>query len=436
MAAPRASERIEYVVEGGHQLSGNITPSGNKNAALPIIAAALLNEAHVKLSNVPRIRDVEALVELIASVGAETEWIGTNVLRIHARDIRPADLDPDLCGRIRASILLAGPMLARCGEVTLPPPGGDVIGRRRLDTHFLALQCLGADISVNGSYEFRASKLVGADVFMDEPSVTATENALSAAVAAKGTTILRNCASEPHVQDLAHFLIAMGGEIEGIGTNCMKIHGGRDLQPAKHRIGTDYVEVGSLIGLAAVTNSELRITNAGVEHLRSTLMGFDKLGVRCRIEGDDLIVPRMQEKKVVPDFGGHVPKIEDQPWPAFPADTISIAIVTATHCEGMVLMFEKMYESRMFFVDKLIAMGARIVLCDPHRAVISGPTRLRASRLESPDIRAGMAMLIAAMGAEGTSIINNAQQIERGYERIDERLNALGAKISRTPART
>ncbi|NNF78276.1 MAG: UDP-N-acetylglucosamine 1-carboxyvinyltransferase, partial [Rhizobiales bacterium] len=378
---------------------------------------------------------VEALVELIASVGAETEWVGPNELRIQARDVRPADLDPDLCGRIRASILLAGPMLARCGEVVLPPPGGDVIGRRRLDTHFLVLQQLGAQISVEGSYSFRSSRLVGADVFMDEPSVTATENALSAAVAAEGTTILRNCASEPHVQDLARFLIAMGAEIEGIGTNCMTIHGGRALKAAEHRIGTDYVEVGSLIGLAAVTDSELRITNAGVEHLRSTLMGFDKLGVRCQIEGDDLIVPRGQEKTVVPDFGGHVPKIEDQPWPAFPADTMSIAIVTATQCEGMVLMFEKMYESRMFFVDKLIAMGARIVLCDPHRAVISGPTKLRASRLESPDIRAGMAMLIAAMGAEGISVINNAQQIERGYERIDERLSALGARITRIPSR-
>ncbi|MEX0283775.1 MAG: UDP-N-acetylglucosamine 1-carboxyvinyltransferase [Paracoccaceae bacterium] len=435
MAAPIASERIEYIVEGGHRLSGSITPSGNKNAALPIIAASLLSADPVVLTNVPRIRDVEALVELIASVGAETEWLGQNELRIQARDVRPADLDPDLCGRIRASILLAGPMLARCGEVTLPPPGGDVIGRRRLDTHFLALQQLGVEISVNGSYQFRTKGMVGADVFMDEPSVTATENALSAAVAAEGETTLRNCASEPHVQDLAHFLNAMGARIEGIGTNCMTVHGGQPLGGVEHRIGTDFVEVGSLIGLAAVTGSELRIANAGVEHLRSTLMGFDKLGVRCVIEGDDLIVPQDQEKTVVPDFGGHVPKIEDQPWPAFPADTMSIAIVTATQCEGMVLMFEKMYESRMFFVDKLIAMGARIVLCDPHRAVISGPTRLRASRLESPDIRAGMAMLIAAMGAEGTSIINNAQQIERGYERIDERLNALGAKITRNPPR-
>jgi UDP-N-acetylglucosamine 1-carboxyvinyltransferase len=435
MAAPRPHERIEYIVEGGRRLSGTITPSGNKNAALPIVAAALLTDQPVELSNVPRIRDVEALVELIGSVGAQAEWTGRNTLRIHARDLRPADLDPDLCARIRASILLAGPMLARCGRVTLPPPGGDVIGRRRLDTHFLALRELGAEITVNGNYSFRADRLTGADVFLDEPSVTATENALCAAVAATGTTILRNCASEPHVQDLAHFLIAMGASIEGIGTNCMTIHGGRPLGGAQHRIGPDHIEVGSLIGLAAVTRSDLRIAGAGVSHLRSTLMGFGRLGVQCRIEGDDLIIPADQDLRVEPDFGGYVPKIEDQPWPAFPADTMSIALVTATQCDGMVLIFEKMFESRMFFVDKLIAMGARIVLCDPHRAVVSGPTKLRAARLESPDIRAGMAMLIAAMGAEGTSVINNAQQIERGYERIEERLNALGASITRVPAR-
>ena len=435
MAEPRAAERVEYIVEGGHRLSGAIEPSGNKNAALPIIAAALLTDQPVVLTNVPRIRDVEALVQLLSSLGAETAWTDHNTLRIHARDVRPATLDPDLCSRIRASILLAGPVLARCGEITLPPPGGDVIGRRRLDSHFLALRQLGAQISLDGDYVFRAEKLVGADVFLDEPSVTATENALCAAVAASGITILRNCASEPHVQDLAHFLVAMGARIEGIGTNCMTIHGGAPLSGASHRIGPDHIEVGSLIGLAAVTDSDLRITNAGVQHLRSTLMGFERLGIHCRIEGDDLIVPSGQAKRIEPDFGGHVPKIEDQPWPAFPADTMSIAIVTATQCEGMVLMFEKMFESRMFFVDKLISMGARIVLCDPHRAVVSGPSPLKAARLESPDIRAGMAMLIAAMGAEGTSIINNAQQIERGYERIDERLNALGARIRRIPAR-
>jgi UDP-N-acetylglucosamine 1-carboxyvinyltransferase len=326
-------------------------------------------------------------------------------------------------------------MLARCGELVLPPPGGDVIGRRRVDTHFLVLKQLGAEVDASDVYRFRTSGLSGADVFFDEPSVTATENALCAAVAATGTTVLRNCASEPHVQDLARFLIAMGAEIEGIGTNTMTIHGGRPLSGASHRIGPDHIEVGSLIGLAAVTRSGITIRNAGVQHLRSTLMNFERLGIRCRIEGDDLVVPAEQDMKVEPDFGGHVPKIEDQPWPAFPADTMSIAIVTATQCEGMVLLFEKMFESRMFFVDKLIGMGARIVLCDPHRVVVSGPAKLRGSRLESPDIRAGMAMLIAAMCAQGTSVIENAQQIERGYERIDERLNALGARITRNPPR-
>jgi UDP-N-acetylglucosamine 1-carboxyvinyltransferase len=319
--------------------------------------------------------------------------------------------------------------------VTLPPPGGDVIGRRRVDTHFLALEQLGAEIKTNGHYSFKAKQLRGADVFLDEPSVTATENALCAAVYAEGTTILRNCASEPHVQDLALFLNAMGAQIEGIGTNTMTIHGGKKLSGCTHRIGPDHIEVGSLIGLAAVTKSEMTIKNAGVEHLRSTLMGFERLGIRCQVQGDDLFIPADQEMRVQADFGGHIPTISDQPWPAFPADTMSIAIVTATQCEGVVMMFEKMFESRMFFVDKLIAMGARIVLCDPHRAIVAGPSNMRGSRLESPDIRAGMAMLIAAMCAEGTSTINNAQQIERGYERIDERLNAMGAKITRVPAR-
>ncbi|MBN8294518.1 UDP-N-acetylglucosamine 1-carboxyvinyltransferase [Rhodobacter sp. NTK016B] len=436
MGVSQPHERIQYIVEGGFSLSGEIEPSGNKNAALPIVAAALLTDERVELTNVPRIRDIEVLVELIQSVGAEAKWLGRNHLEIHAKSLRPADLDPELCARVRASILLAGPMLARCGEVELPPPGGDVIGRRRVDTHFLALEQLGAKITTNGHYIFRADGLTGADVFLDEPSVTATENALCAAVCAEGETILRNCASEPHVQDLALFLNAMGARIEGIGTNTMTIHGGQKLHGCSHRIGTDHIEVGSLIGLAAVTKSEITIKNAGVEHLRSTLMNFERLGIRCQIRGDDLFIPAKQEMKVQADFGGHIPTISDQPWPAFPADTMSIAIVTATQCEGVVMMFEKMFESRMFFVDKLIAMGARIVLCDPHRAIVAGKSEMRGSRLESPDIRAGMAMLIAAMCAEGTSTINNAQQIERGYERIDERLNAMGAKITRVPART
>jgi UDP-N-acetylglucosamine 1-carboxyvinyltransferase len=426
---------IKYIVEGGHRLRGTIEPSGNKNAALPIMAAALLTEHPVTLDNVPRIRDTETLVELIRSVGASAEWRGRNRLAIHAKELRAADLDPELCARIRASILLAGPLLARCGALTLPPPGGDVIGRRRLDTHFLAFEQLGASVTATDRLEFRSSQLKGADVFLDEPSVTATENALIAAVAAQGTTFLRNAASEPHVQDLAHFLTALGGRIEGIGTNTMVVHGQASLGTANYSIQPDHIEVGSLIGLAAVTGSSLHIVRAGVEHLRSIRMGFERLGIACEVAGDDLIVPSEQTLKIKDDFGGHVPKLEDQPWPAFPADLMSIAIVTATQCDGVILMFEKMFESRMFFVDKLISMGARIVLCDPHRVIVTGPSRLRGASMISPDIRAGMAMLLAAVCAEGTSTINNADQIERGYERIEERLNALGARITRVPER-
>jgi UDP-N-acetylglucosamine 1-carboxyvinyltransferase len=424
---------VKYVVEGGHRISGTIEPAGNKNAALPIIAAALLTEHPVLLENVPRIRDTETLVELIRSVGASAEWRQRNTLAIHAKAIRAADLDPALCARIRASILLAGPLLARCGEVTLPPPGGDVIGRRRLDTHFLAFEQLGASVTASDRLELRSARLRGADVFLDEPSVTATENALMAAVAASGISHLRNVASEPHVQELAHFLVALGARIDGIGTNTMVVHGPASLGAASYSIGPDHIEVGSLIGLAAVTRSQLRIARAGTKHLRSIRMGFERVGVVCEVEGDDLLVPSQQTLKIRDDFGGHVPKLEDQPWPAFPADLMSIAIVTATQCDGVILMFEKMFESRMFFVDKLISMGARIVLCDPHRAIVAGPSRLRGAPMTSPDIRAGMAMLLAAMCAKGTSTINNADQIERGYERIDERLNALGARITRLP---
>ena len=421
----------QFLVEGGHRLSGTIRPSGNKNAALPIVCAALLTEHPVILENVPRIRDVETLVELIASTGVDLEWTERNTLRIHAKTVHSANLDPKLCRKIRASILLAGPLLARCGHIELPPPGGDVIGRRRVDTHFLALERLGAHFELNDSFVLSTPGLRGADVFLDEPSVTGTENAVMAAVAARGTTVLRNAASEPHVQDLCHFLVALGAEIDGIGTNKLTIEGGRQLGAATHKIGPDHIEVGSFIGLAAVTGSEIRIADAGVEHLRSTLMGFARLGVSCTIEGPDLIVPAEQEKVIQSDLGGHVPKLEDQPWPAFPADTMSIALVTATQCTGLILIHEKMFESRLFFVDKLVGMGARIVLCDPHRALVAGPSRLRGNAVESPDIRAGMAMLLAALCADGESTINNVGQIERGYERIDERLRALGAHIER-----
>lgn len=422
---------IKYVVQGGHRLSGTIRPAGNKNAALPIVAAALLSEHPVHLGNVPRIRDIETLVELIRTTGADCVWTGPNALTINAKTVHAADLDPDMCARIRASILLAAPLLARCGEVTLSPPGGDVIGRRRLDTHFHVLEALGASYTLGERFRFTAGALKGADVFLDEPSVTATENALVAAVAATGRTVLRNAASEPHVQDLARFLVALGAKIDGIGSNVYTIEGGQPLGGAAYNIGPDHIEVGSFIGLAAVTRSTLRIAGAGVEHLRSSLLGFARLGIVCTIDGDDLIVDANQSREIQSDLGGHVPKLEDQPWPAFPADLMSIAIVTATQCSGMILMHEKMFESRMFFVDKLVSMGARIVLCDPHRAIVSGPTQLRAAKVESPDIRAGMAMLLAALCAEGTSHIHNAQQIERGYERVVERLGALGARIER-----
>jgi UDP-N-acetylglucosamine 1-carboxyvinyltransferase len=427
---------LQYVVQGGARLSGRIRPSGNKNAALPIVAAALLCEEPVYLSNVPRIRDVETLVELLKSVGASAEWTARNALTIHARTISASALDPVLCRKIRASILLAAPLLARCGEIELPPPGGDVIGRRRVDTHFLALEQLGATFSFEDAFILRTKGLKGADVFLDEPSVTATENALTAAVAAQGTTVLRNAAGEPHVQDLAHFLVAMGASIEGIGTNTITIHGGRPLHGCSHEIGPDHIEVGSFIGLAAVTRGELTIEDAAPEHLDSTLIGFARLGVKVEIRGKDLFVPGGQEPEIQMDMGGHVPKVDDGPWPAFPADLTSIALVTATQCRGTILVHEKMFESRMFFADKLVSMGARLVLCDPHRVVVFGPSKLQGGMVESPDIRAGMALLIAALGAEGRSEIYNIRQIERGYERIDERLRALGAGIERTDSRT
>jgi UDP-N-acetylglucosamine 1-carboxyvinyltransferase len=421
-----------FLVRGGRPLRGAIRPAGNKNAALPILASTVLADGPMELDNIPRIRDVETMLALLVDLGASAEWIGPNQVRIDARSVRPKPLDPKLCARIRASILLAGPLLARFGKVTLPPPGGDVIGRRRVDTHFLALEQLGASVTVGDRYELEAKKgLVGADIFLDEPSVTGTENALMAAVAAKGRTTLRNAACEPHVQDLARVLVAMGAQIEGIGSNIYTVEGGRPLGGASYAIGPDHIEIGSFIGLAAVTNSEITIDPVRPDDLRSTLLGFERLGIRPRVDGQRLTVDADQERRIRPDLGGHVPKLEDGPWPAFPADVMSTTIVSATQCAGMLLVFEKMFESRLFFVDKLIGMGARIVLCDPHRAVISGPSPLKGGVVESPDIRAGMAMLLAALAADGASTIHNVGQIERGYERIDERLRALGADIER-----
>ncbi|HET7791517.1 MAG TPA: UDP-N-acetylglucosamine 1-carboxyvinyltransferase [Gemmatimonadales bacterium] len=420
-----------FRVSGGRALKGTIRPAGNKNAALPILAATLLADGPCRISNVPRIRDVETMAQLLEHLGAGVRWADDHTVEIDPRQASARPLDPALCARIRASILLAGPMLARFGSVTLPPPGGDVIGRRRVDTHFLALEHLGATVTVGDRYALETKGLRGADIFLDEPSVTGTENALMAAAAAKGTTILRNAASEPHVQDLARFLVAMGAHIEGIGSNTLTVQGGGPLRAAAHTVGPDHIEVGSFIGLAAVTNGAITIDGVRPDDLRSTLLAFDRLGVRPRVSGTQLVVDADQERRIRPDLGGHVPKLEDGPWPAFPADLMSIAIVAASQCEGLLLVFEKLFESRLFFVDKLIGMGARIVLCDPHRAVIAGPSALRGQVVESPDIRAGMAMLLAALAADGDSVIHNIGQIERGYERIDERLRALGARIER-----
>lgn len=420
-----------FRVTGGVPLEGTVRPSGNKNAALPMIAATLLADGPSTVMNVPRIRDVEALLALVADLGADVEWIGDHEVRIDPATVTAKPLDPDLCASIRASILLAGPLLARFGSVTLPPPGGDVIGRRRLDTHFLALEQLGGEVEIGTDYQLRAKQLTGADIFLDEPSVSASENALMAAVLAEGKTILRNAAQEPHVQDLARALVAMGATIEGIGTNILTIEGSESLQGAQLEVGPDHVEIGSFIGLAAVTNGELTIEGVRAHDLRSILLTFDRLGVRPRVDGENLVVQAQQERRIKADLGGHVPKIEDGPWPAFPADLTSIAIVVATQCEGMVLVFEKMFESRLFFIDKLVGLGARMLLCDPHRVVIAGPSKLHGGRVESPDIRAGMAMLLAALAADGESVIHNIRQIDRGYERIDERLAALGARIER-----
>ena len=420
-----------YIVEGGHSLSGTIRPAGNKNAALPAIAAAVMASEPVTLQNIPRIGDVETLLEIVVSLGAEVRWVGENAVTIDAAPGTSGSVDRALSERIRASLLLAGPLLARFGRVDLPPPGGDVIGRRRMDTHFLAFEALGASVRLAGGFEIEARELRGADFFLDEPSVTATENAIMAAVLAKGESSIRNSASEPHVQDLCHLLNAMGAKIEGIGTNHLRISGVAELGGATFAVGSDHIETGSFIGMAAVTGSEIVVEGAPVEHLDSTLLCFRRLGVEVSVDGDTLTVHGDRTCQVGSDAFGAVPKIDDGPWPAFPADLTSIALVTATQCVGTILIHEKMFESRMFFTDKLVGMGARIILCDPHRAVVVGPSILQGTVLESPDIRAGMAMLIAALGAKGTSRIQHVTQIERGYERIDERLRALGARIER-----
>ena len=420
-----------FVIEGGARLSGSVRAAGNKNAALPILAACLLTDEPVTLENVPRISDVDTMMALLRHVGAEAEWVGPSEVRVHAAEIATTELDEDLCREIRASILLAGPLLARCGRATVPPPGGDVIGRRRIDTHMHALGALGAEYSVGRCYELSGPALRGTGMFLDEASVTGTENAIMAASLATGSTLIGNAACEPHVQDLCRFLVTLGAEIEGIGSNLLRIEGTDRLGGGTFRICPEHIEVASFIGLAAVTGSAITIEDTVPADLDPILPVLAKLGVHVEIEGRSVHVPADQQLAVLDDLGGQIPKIEDGPWPAFPADLTSIAVVLATQAQGTVLVFEKMFESRLFFVDKLVGMGARIIVCDPHRVVVSGPAKLYGQRMESPDIRAGMAMLIASLCAEGTSTIGNIGQIDRGYERIDERLRGLGARIER-----
>lgn len=423
-----------FVIQGGIPLNGEITPSGNKNAALPALAAALLTDEPVILHNLPAIRDVQVMGQLLSVLGAEVEALTPNSWRIHAHEVQMpgSEISRELFRSIRGSILIAGPLLGRLGALSVPAPGGDVIGRRRVDTHFLAFQALGAEVEVcEGNFCVERTRLTGADILLDEASVTGTENAVMAAVLAQGTTILRNAASEPHVQDLCNLLNAMGAQIAGVGTNTLVIEGVERLHGAEFTLSSDHIEVGSYLALAAATGGALLIRNAVPQHLRMVLMGFERLGVTAEVRGPDLFVPAAQSLQIVPDMGGAIPTLADAPWPAFPADLMSIALVLATQCEGVIIFHEKMFESRLFFVDKLIPMGARIVLCDPHRALVYGPSRLHGDTMESPDIRAGMALLIAALAAEGTSTIHNIGQIDRGYERIEEKLKPLGARIER-----
>ncbi|MBC7810212.1 MAG: UDP-N-acetylglucosamine 1-carboxyvinyltransferase [Burkholderiales bacterium] len=425
----------QFVIEGGHPLRGEVTPSGNKNAALKMLPACLLTDEPVILRNLPNIGDVRVVMEILRRLGAEVEWVDSQTARIHARNIAHTSIDADLAQKVRASIVFAGPMLARCGRLDLPAPGGDVIGQRRLDTHVIALRKLGADITLNGGFQMRAETLIGADILLDEASVTATENAVMAATLAKGTTILRNAASEPHVQDLCNMLNAMGAQIDGIGSNRLTITGVERLHGCEARVGADYLEVGSFIGAAVVTGGEITIHDADPQYLDMIALVFERLGVTWDVRGQDIFVPSGQALTISQDLGDRIPTIKAQPWPAFPSDLMSIALVVATQSAGAVLFHEWMYESRFFFTDRLVNMGARVTLVDPHRVLVQGPATLKsAPHISSPDIRAGMAILLAALAAKGETRISNIQQIDRGYERVDEKLAALGAKIERIEA--
>jgi UDP-N-acetylglucosamine 1-carboxyvinyltransferase len=420
-----------FVIEGGQPLHGRVTAAGNKNGALPILAGCVLTSEPVLLRNVPRIRDVDTMLALLSDLGVDVEWTRENEVRVHAAEVRKTELDPELCSRMRASFLLAGPLLMRCGSAVVAPPGGDVIGRRRLDPHIHALTKLGARVEADGVYDMRTAGLTGAQVFLDEASVMATENTVMAATLAPGETVIGNAACEPHVQDLCRFLVSLGASIRGIESNVLRIEGVDRLGGGEWTLCPDHVEVASFIGLAAVTGGDVTIDGVRTEDLVSILPTFARLGVQVEVGDGTVRVPAGQDLQIEDDLGGHIPKIEDGPWPAFPSDLTSIALTVATQARGTVLLFEKMFENRLFFTDKLVSMGARIILCDPHRAVVTGPSKLRGQRMESPDIRAGMSMLLASLCAEGESTIGAVYQIDKGYERIDERLRSVGARIER-----
>jgi UDP-N-acetylglucosamine 1-carboxyvinyltransferase len=425
----------KFVIEGGAPLSGTVVPAGNKNAALPLLACALLTDEDVILHNVPHIRDTEALMDLLADLGVTIERPAPNTVKLNAANVHKTDVDATLAERIRASFLVAGPLLARFGKAEMPPPGGDVIGRRRLDPHLDAFRALGAHVVQSRNIVIRADEgLRPVDFFMDEPSVMGTENALMAAAATAGTSVIRNAACEPHVQDVARMLNKMGAAIQGIGSNVMQVHGVAKLGGAEYTVSPDHIEIASFMALAGVTGGELRIEGCVSEDLRMIRMVFRRLGLDSWMDDGTCFVPGGQTLRVQRDAGDYQSKVEDGPWPAFPADLTSIAVALATQSEGSVLIFEKMFENRLFFVDKLISMGAEITICDPHRAIVIGPRRLHGARVSSPDIRAGMAMLIAAVCAQGTSEIHNVRDIDRGYERIDERLLELGARLKRVPS--
>jgi UDP-N-acetylglucosamine 1-carboxyvinyltransferase len=424
----------KFIIHGGVPLSGTVTPAGNKNGALPILAASLLTVEEVVVRNVPRIRDVTAMLALLEHMGVTVEWRSQHSVALCARDVRSeAQVDRRLADQIRASFLLAGPLLARFGHAVMPPPGGDVIGRRRLDPHLDAFEAMGAAYSQEGDIilDAPAGGLRAGRVFMDEPSVMATENALMAAALTPGETLIGNAACEPHVQDLARMLTAMGARIDGVGSNVLTVHGAAELGSCDHTIAPDHIEIGSFMALAGVTGGEVRIKDTVPDDLRMIRLVFKKLGLHSELDGADVLVPGGQKLVVQADVGDYTCKVQDGPWPAFPADLTSIAVALATQCEGQVLIHEWMFESRLVFTDKLGFMGANITVCDPHRAIVTGPRRLRGERVESPDIRAGMAMLLAALCADGRTEIGNIRQIDRGYERIDERLRELGAQIER-----